>query len=97
PRRPPFPYTTLFRSFRAEDRPDLVDALEDSDHHLLVELRALREERRPTEVVDREDVGATLRRRCDDLRRLDLREAACVERGAVRSEEHTSELQSRFD
>ena len=35
-----------------EDRPDLVDPLEDADHLLLVELRALREVRRPAEVVD---------------------------------------------
>src|SRR5436189_232129 len=37
---------------RAPDLAGLVDALEDADHRLLVELRALREERRPAEVVE---------------------------------------------
>ena len=44
-----------------EDRPDLVDPLEDPDQHLLVELRALGEVRRPPEVVDLEHVGARTR------------------------------------
>ena len=35
----------------AEHRPDLVDALEHPDHHLLVELRRLRQVRRAAEVV----------------------------------------------
>ena len=47
---------------------DLVDPLEDPDQHLLVELRALGEVRRPAEVVDLEDVGAGLGRRLDQLR-----------------------------
>ena len=63
-----------------EHRPDLVDALEDADHHLLVELRALGQVRRAAEVVEREDVGAALGRRADDLRGVDLDEAARVER-----------------
>ena len=60
----------------AEDRPDLVDALEDADQLLLVELRALGEVRRAPEVVDLEDVGAGLGRRRHELRGLDLGEAA---------------------
>ena len=63
-----------------EHRPDLVDALEDADQHLLVELRALREVRRPAEVVDLEDVRAALGRGLDQLGRLDLGEAGRVER-----------------
>ena len=66
--------------FGAEHRTDLVDALEHADHHLLVELRALREVARPAEVVDAEHVGAGLGRRRDDLRGLDLDEARRVER-----------------
>ena len=58
-----------------EHRPDLVDPLEDPDQHLLVELRALGEVRRPAEVVDLEDVGAALGRRLHELGRADLGEA----------------------
>ena len=58
---------------------DLVDALEDPDQHLLVELRALGEVRRPAEVVDLEDVGAALGRRLHELGGADLGEAAGVE------------------
>src|SRR2546428_13814381 len=81
--------------FRAEDRADLVHALEDADHDLLVELRALRQERGATEVVDREHVRAALRRRRDDLRRLDLREAVRVERRAVAGERRGGDLEAR--
>jgi hypothetical protein len=42
----------------AEHRADLEDALEDAHQHLLVELRALREVRGATEVVNAENVGA---------------------------------------
>ena len=63
----------------AEDRADLVDPLEDADQLLLVELRALGEVGRPAEVVDREDVGARLGRRLDELRGLDLGEPETVE------------------
>ena len=66
--------------FGAEHRADLVHALEHADHHLLVELRALREVAGPAEVVDAEHVGAGLGRRRDDLRGLDLDEARRVER-----------------
>jgi len=64
----------------AEDGPGLVDALEDADHRLLVELRALREECVAAEVVDAEEVRAALGREGDDLRRLNLGEAEPVER-----------------
>ena len=65
-----------------EHRADLVDPLEDADHLLLVELRALREVRRPAEVVDLEDVGPGLGRRLHELGRLDLGEPGRVERVA---------------
>src|SRR5437879_1116702 len=54
---------------------DLEDPLEDSDHRLLVELRALCKVCSPPEIVDAEHVGATLGRRANDLRRKDLGEA----------------------
>jgi len=44
--------------FGTQDRPDLVDPLEDTHKLLLVELGALRQVRRPAEVVELEDVGA---------------------------------------
>ena len=64
-----------------EHRPDLVDPLEDADQHLLVELRALGEVRRPAEVVDLEDVRAGLGGRLDQLGGVHLGEAGRVERG----------------
>ena len=70
----------------AEHGPDLVDPLEDADHRLLEELRALREERLAPEVVDGEHVRAALGRGGDDLRCLDLDEASLVECRAKRSD-----------
>ena len=81
--------------FGAEHRADLVDALEHADHHLLVELRALREVAGPAEVVDAEHVGAGLGGRRDDLRRLDLDEAGRVERGAHARERERAEPEHR--
>jgi hypothetical protein len=66
----------------AEDRTDLVDALEDADRHLLVELRRLSQKCGPAEVVDGEDLGAALGSGAEYLRRLDLGEAAAVQGGA---------------
>ncbi len=65
--------------FGPEHRPDLVDPLEDPDQHLLEELRALGQVRRPAEVVDLEDVGAALGRRLHELGRGHLGEPAGVE------------------
>jgi hypothetical protein len=67
---------------RSEHRPDLVDPLEDADHLLLVELRALGQVGRAPEVVDGEHVGARLGGRLDELRRGDLGEVQVVERRA---------------
>src|SRR3712207_9420085 len=93
-RRPPrstlFPYTTLFRS--ASRRRDLL--LLGQRHHLLV----------GSAVVFDHLLAETLHRRgpavpLGELPQLDLRHAAARgaghEGGVARSEEHTSELQSR--
>ena len=70
----------------AEDGTRLVHPLEDAHHHLLVELGRLGEVRRAAEVVDGEDLGAGLGGAGDELRRLDLGEAALVERPPERGE-----------
>ena len=80
---------------RAEDRPHLVDALEDPDQLLLVELRALREVGRPAEVVDGKDVGTRLGRRLDELRRRDLREVETVEGRAETAERRSGQFPLR--
>lgn len=58
---------------------NLVDALEDSHHHLLVELRALRQKGGATEPVDREDIGPAFRGGRNDLRCVDLSEGHAIE------------------
>src|SRR6266849_5606990 len=63
----------------AEDRADLEDTLEDTDHDLLVELRALRQVCRSPKVVELEDVGTALGSRGDNLWRLYLGEATSGE------------------
>ena len=63
----------------AEDGADLEDALEDADHDLLVELRALGQVGGLAEVVEGEGGGAELGGRADDLRCLDLGEAELAE------------------
>ena len=81
--------------FGAEHGADLVHALEHADHHLLVELRTLREVAGPAEVVDPEHVRTGLGGRRDDLRRLDLDEAGGVERGADARERERTEAEHR--
>ena len=63
----------------AEHRAGLVDPLEHPDHDLLVELRGLRQVRRTAEVVHGEHVRPGLGRPGDQLRGVDLGEAAVVE------------------
>src|SRR5688572_21296848 len=70
----------------AEYRRDLEDTLEDTNHDLLVELRALREVAGLPEVVQTETVGATLGGGGDDLGREDLRKAFRTQSRAVRSD-----------
>src|SRR3989454_8959286 len=82
-RRPPrstlFPYTTLFRSERLLVQRTAVRELEEDLQRRAEALRALEGER------------AALERERADLRQQLGQEA---DRGALRSEEHTSELQS---
>src|SRR3712207_7422042 len=87
-RRPPrstlFPYTTLFRS---RDDLRLVLVLDPAQHHAGVEPARVQQQD-ATDLVGFGEVGG-------DARRPGLRDA--VDFGGVggRSEEHTSELQSR--
>src|SRR5207249_9059675 len=86
PRSPLFPYTTLFRSpRRAEDAP-LADDPRHTGHVLRGDLGA--EQR----LALQPGVGGRL---ADHVRLADARRRE--QQHALRSEEHTSELQSRFD
>jgi len=78
-----------------KDRPGLEDTLVHTDHDLLVELWALREVRRATEVVDGEDVGAALGGGRDELRRRDLGEAETLERPAETAKSRCGDLERR--
>src|SRR5206468_6589085 len=94
PRSPLFPYTTLFRSalkrLGARARRDLGEEIATDD---LVAIEA--REARLVEVVAKDD--ALLVERDDAEReRVELGVRAIVD-GGGRSEEHTSELQSRSD
>jgi hypothetical protein len=51
----------------AKHRSGFINAFEDSDHDLFVELGRLGQVRRSTEMVDGEDVGPGLRRAGDEL------------------------------
>ncbi len=64
----------------AENRGDFEHTLEHADHDLLVELRALCQERALPEVVHRKHVRAALRGRGHQLGRLDLGETQAAER-----------------
>src|SRR3712207_8492137 len=79
-RRPPrstlFPYTTLFRSFRDPEMPDLA-LLDEAGH-------------RPHGVLDRDGGVDPV-----DVVEVDDIDAEPPEARFTRSEEHTSELQSR--
>src|SRR5207248_11158622 len=94
PRSPLFPYTTLFRSRRVDRRHELVALLDlrtgGGDIHLALDAV----------------LGEALRERPDPLQHLAPRDAHLLGRrhadveeeiGVVRSEEHTSELQSPYD
>ena len=79
----------------AEHRPGLVDPLEDADHRLLVELRGLGQVGRAPEVVHAEHAGAGLGGRRHELRRLDLGEAECVQRGPEAAQRRGGQLPAR--
>src|SRR5207302_7346464 len=84
PPSPPFPYTTLFRSVRDDDRPaDAADARELGVRQ--IEL---------AHVPDREPAPDDVERLARERERTEI---ACREHRLIgrRSEEHTSELQSR--
>ena len=87
---------TGFMRLGAEDGAGLEDALEYTDHRLLVELRALGEICGLTEVVEREHVRAALSREGDDLRGLDLGEAQSSQRPAVAADRAGRELELRL-
>src|SRR5437764_1199442 len=61
---------------RAKGRANLEDTLKDTHHSLLVKLRALRQERWPSKVVQLENVRAALSSCRHDLWRLDLGKSA---------------------
>src|SRR5262249_60848418 len=84
-----FPYTTLFRSFRAVDRPQPPAPAIDHDEQRAADRARLR-------------LGSFTRQKTDRAARLlvqgrhrrHARESVHTSHRAVRSEEHTSELQS---
>ena len=78
-----------------EHRAGLVDPLEDTDHHLLVELRGLGQVGRASEVVHPEHVGAGLGGRRHELRRLDLGKAEPVQRGPEAAQRRGGQFPSR--
>jgi hypothetical protein len=65
-----------------EHRTDLVDPFEDPDQHLLVELRALGQVRRPAEVVDLEHVRPRLGGGLHELGGVHLGEARVIQDAA---------------
>src|SRR3989440_9792065 len=95
-RRPPrstlFPYTTLFRSARLDrlGRPDLIEAIVDllaKNLHLLLLFDDLFRHRNHGQLLHD----------ADSLARPDANDAEAFFSRQARSEEHTSELQSRSD
>jgi hypothetical protein len=79
----------------AKNGAGLENALEHTNHRLLVELRALSEVGGLSEVVEREDVRAALSGGGDDLRRLDLCEAQGLERPAKAADRAGRQLERR--
>ena len=69
---------------RPEDRCDLVDTLEDADHHLLVKLRALRQICLFAEIRQREDISSALGSRRYELRCVDFGEVLSIQKFAER-------------
>ena len=80
---------------RPEDRCDLVDTLEDADHHLLVKLRALRQICLFAEIRQREDISSALGSRRYELRCVDFGEVLSIQKFAERLTDPGLDLENR--
>ena len=80
---------------RPEDRCDLVDTLEDVDHHLLVKLRALRQICLFAEIRQREDISSALGSCRCDFWRMDFGEVMAVQKFAERLTDPGLDLENR--
>ena len=80
---------------RPEDRCDLVDTLEDADHHLLVKLRALRQICLFAEIRQREDISSALGSRRYELRCVDFGEVLSIQKFAERLTDLCLDLENR--
>ena len=80
---------------RPEDRCDLVDTLEDADHHLLVKLRALRQICLFAEIRQGEDISSALGSRCYELRCVDFGEVLSIQKFAERLTDPGLDLENR--
>ena len=80
---------------RPEDRCDLVDTLEDADHHLLVKLRALRQICLFAEIRQGEDISSALGSRCYELRCVDFGEVLSIQKFAERLTDPGLNLENR--
>ena len=80
---------------RPEDRCDLIDTLEDADHHLLVKLRALRQICLFAEIRQGEDISSALGSRCYELRCVDFGEVLSIQKFAERLTDPGLNLENR--
>src|SRR5207249_9299907 len=92
----PFPYTTLFRSMLP-----VLEAVVQSGKPLVIVAEDIEGEALATLVVNKLrgglKVAAVKAPGFGDRRKAMLEDIAVLTNGQLRSEEHTSELQSRFD
>src|SRR5207248_8030273 len=91
PASTPFPYTTLFRSLPRRVI-DVVALAERIEAVALTRMKLARERERVEHLADGGDLARLAGEPCE----LGIEERD-VEGGVVRSEEHTSELQSPYD
>src|SRR6266699_1880494 len=81
---------------RAEGRPDLVDAVEACRHEdLLIQLRALAQVRRPSEVVRAKERGASLGTGAGELRGLDFDEALRIQEATQGARDNRAHAKDR--
>ena len=80
---------------RPENRCDLVDTLEDADHHLLVKLRALRQICLFAEIRQGEDISSALGSRRYELRCVDFGEVLSIQKFAERLTDPGLNLENR--